>query len=72
MERGHKEALQFEFPKFAGRIFALSEMVGGEFDIHDPIGSPLVDFQDAVEELAQLIDAGFARISALSESDERD
>ncbi len=72
MERGHKEALQFEFPQYAGRIFTLSEMVGGYFDIHDPIGSPLVDFQDAVDELAQLIDAGFARISKLSETDEPD
>lgn len=72
MERGHKEALQFEFPQSAGRIFTLGEMVGGDFDIHDPIGSPLVDFQDAVEELAQLIDAGFARIRELSETDERD
>ena len=30
------------------------------------------DFQDAVDELAQLIDAGFAWISELSETDEPD
>ena len=72
MERGHKEALHFEFPQFAGRIYTLSEMVGGNFDIHDPIGSPLVDFQETAEELAQLIEEGFDQIHELSMIDERE
>ena len=70
MEYGHKEALRFEFPEHAHRIFTLSDMVGGGFDIHDPIGSPLVDFQDTADELAALIVEGFEKISELSKTDE--
>src|SRR5512145_2642994 len=58
MERGHKEALQVEFPRLAQRIYLLSEMVGKSHDIHDPMGGSLVDFQDTAEELHRLLFQG--------------
>ena len=68
MEQSHKEALQVEFPKYAGRIYLLTEMVGQNRDIGDPIGSSLADFQATAEELERLIDRGFHRIVQLATS----
>jgi protein-tyrosine phosphatase len=37
MEKGHKEAMQVEFPKFAGRIYMLTFLAGlYPYDIPDP------------------------------------
>ncbi len=65
MEKGHKEALQVEFPGISGRVYMLSEMIGSEFDIHDPIGGPLVDFQDTAEEIERILTEGFEKIYRL-------
>ena len=69
MERGHKEALRIEFPQYRDRIYLLSEMVGGIFDIHDPIGRPLDEFRDTALEINQILDEGFERILELSAPD---
>ncbi len=67
MERGHKEAIQVEFPRVAARTFLLSEMVGQRYDVPDPY-----DALDDVRQAARLIDAllteGHARIVALAEA----
>jgi protein-tyrosine phosphatase len=36
MEQDHKEALHVEFPVVAGRVYQITEMVGGTWDIDDP------------------------------------
>ena len=51
MEKNQKEALQVEFPEFANRIYLLSEMVGGNNDIPDPIGGTLADYQETADDL---------------------
>lgn len=66
MERGHKEALQIEFPALASRVYLLSEMVDSRFDIDDPMGGSLDDFMETANELEQLISDGFERILELS------
>ena len=66
MEKGHKEALQVEFPGISDRVYMLSEMIGSGFDIHDPIGGPLVDFQDTAEELERILTEGFEKIYRLA------
>jgi protein-tyrosine-phosphatase len=71
MERGHKEALQVEFPKLAQRIYLLSEMAGKHHDIHDPIGGPLIDFQDTAEELHRLLSQGLNNILQLAQEREQ-
>lgn len=67
MEQGHKEALQIEFPELADRIHLLSEMVGRRFDIKDPIGGPLVDFEDTARQLEKILDEGSERIWKLAQ-----
>ena len=66
MERGHKEAMRIEFPQAAGRIFLLSEMIDKVFDIDDPVGSPLADYQATAREIDLILEQGFDRIDQLS------
>jgi protein-tyrosine-phosphatase len=69
MERGHKEALRAEFPALASRVYLLTEMVGQFFDIQDPIGGPLVDFEATAQEINMLLSRGFEKISRLSQDE---
>jgi protein-tyrosine-phosphatase len=65
MERNHKEALQTAYPKFADKIYLLSEMVGMSHDIPDPIGGSAADYEDTAAELEQLLIDALPRIEAL-------
>jgi protein-tyrosine-phosphatase len=65
MTRNHVEALRLEFPQHAARIRLLSEMKDGRrYDIKDPYGGSLAEYQDCVNELTDLIDAGWDRIKS--------
>jgi protein-tyrosine-phosphatase len=68
MEKGHKEALRIEFSRHAGRIFLLSEMIGKLFDIADPIGQPLAEYEATARDIDLILAQGFNRISELSET----
>ena len=59
MEKGHKEALRVEFPDLASRVYLLSEMVGEQLDIYDPIGGSLFDFEDMAKEVERYLQDGF-------------
>lgn len=67
MEKGHKEALQVEFPRFSGKIFLLSEMVGDNYDIKDPMGRSTADFEKTARELEDILERGLGVIAQLSE-----
>jgi protein-tyrosine-phosphatase len=69
MERGQKEALCFEFPKIARRVYTLSEMVLAEYDIQDPVGGSDADFRRTLREIDNLLKAGFVRIDRLAAED---
>lgn len=62
MEKGHKEALQVEFPEKKGQIFLLTEMVGQSQDFADPIGKPLEAFEQAADDLERILEKGFVEI----------
>lgn len=66
MTRGHKEALQVEFPSLAERVYLLSEMIDTVFDIEDPIGGPLVEYVATADELEGILRQGLDRIQRLS------
>ena len=67
MEKGHKEALQVEFPKWADRVYLLSEMIGGSFDIDDPYTGTIDDYRVTADDLDQLLSDGFKRICQLAD-----
>lgn len=71
METGHVEALRFEFPAHAHKVYLLSEMDNQRFDIHDPYGEPVEMYQRMAMQLSGLIDAGLDRIVELARENER-
>ncbi len=66
MESGQKEALQVEFAHNAKKIFLLSEMVGDQYDIKDPIGGSIGDYENTAREIETILQKGFERILQLS------
>jgi protein-tyrosine-phosphatase len=68
MEKGHKEALQIEFPQIAKRIYLVSEMIGEDEEIHDPIGGPLIEYRNTARELDRILTKGFERIQEYAQS----
>jgi protein-tyrosine-phosphatase len=63
MERGHKEALRAEFPEIASRTFLLTEMVGENRDIIDPMGGSLEAFELTIRDLEDIFERGQAEIT---------
>ncbi len=66
MERGHKEALRIEFPQIADRVYLLSEMIGADFEIRDPIGMSIEDFIQTRDEILQLLTISSDKIISLA------
>jgi len=66
MERSHKEALQFEFPDLADRIYLLSEMVDRISDVPDPIGGAYAEYEKTANVIDQILLDGFNRIQELA------
>ena len=66
MERGHKEALRIEFPRASDRVFLLSEMIGEVFNINDPMGGTMVNFEETASEIDQILTQGLEKIRQLS------
>jgi protein-tyrosine-phosphatase len=66
MEDIHKEVLKLAFPEYTDRIYMLSEMVGEFYDIVDPIGGSLADFEETALEMERILTEGFEKISILA------
>ena len=68
MEERHKDALAAAFPAYSYRFYLLSEMVGKSFDVDDPFGLALPDYEDTAQEIEQILQEGFYIIQTLSVS----
>jgi protein-tyrosine-phosphatase len=66
MERGQKEALRAAFPDLATRVILVSELVGERFDIVDPIGGPMVEFEETARELEEIFSLRFNELRRLA------
>jgi len=62
MERGQKEALQVAFPGYAQKVYLISEMIGQNWEIVDPIGGSMGDFEDCAREIEYILTQGYDRI----------
>lgn len=65
MEKGQKEALSFEFPEAAEKIFMLTEVGGVAFDIQDPLGISDEDYMGILGELVHVLNEKFEAICDL-------
>jgi protein-tyrosine-phosphatase len=66
MERGQKEALQIAFPKQAPRVYLLTEMIGENWEIVDPVGGALRDFEETAREIQHILTTGYEKIRSLA------
>ena len=71
MEWGHKEALSIEYPEHRDRIYLLTEMVGDDREVDDPIGGPRFAYQRMAAEVVELIEKGLPRILTLARRNAR-
>ena len=62
MTLSHAEAVRAEFPEHENRVFLLSEVVGYDYDIVDPIGGSLLDYEETAQEIEALLEAGYEQI----------
>src|SRR5262245_1722907 len=65
MTASQREGLQLEFPRYANRIYLLTELVGPGYDVDDPYGGPREGYVEMVRELRGLIERAGPRILAL-------
>lgn len=69
MEQRHKDYLQQEFPQIAERVRLLTEMVDGEGEVWDPVGTGIENYRTMAAQLADLIERGMGRIRELAGND---
>jgi len=65
MTRSHAEAIRAEFPAYRTKVYQLSEMVGAKFDIEDPVGGTLQQYELTVQDIENLIEQGYPHIMQL-------
>ena len=62
MTKNHAEALRAEFPAQRAKIHLLSELKDRLYDIADPYGSSVDDYETTAQELEDLLETGYAKI----------
>ena len=68
MEKNHKESIILSFPQEKEKIFLLSEIIGKNFDIVDPIGKSIEEFRATADELEIVLKNGFEWIVSFLET----
>ena len=66
MTRDHQEGIQTEFPHHADKVYMLSEMVGEQVDILDPVGSPLEAYRETAANIDRILEDSLDRILELA------
>ena len=66
MENEHKEFINKHFPESSSNVYLLTEMIGEEVEIDDPVGGPLEEYQGTAAFLKEIILSGFDKIQELS------
>ena len=64
MTRSHRDALVSEFSPVRTKIHLMSELIDRTFDIADPYGSTLSEYQDCAASLENLINSGYEKIKS--------
>ncbi len=66
MESDHKLFIKRNFPEAADNVFLFSEMIGEVFEIDDPVGGTIEQYEHTAEKLKGIIRRGFEKIRDLS------
>jgi protein-tyrosine-phosphatase len=62
MTRDHRDAMLSEFPDQRAKIHLMGELKDRVFDVGDPYGGTLIEYESCARQLEQLIDAGYDKI----------
>jgi protein-tyrosine phosphatase len=65
METAHLRTLQAQFPRLAGRVHLLTEMLGETYDIEDPVGMGLERYRSLADSLQALFARALPRIQEI-------
>jgi protein-tyrosine-phosphatase len=71
MEERHRGMLREAFPELSERIYLLKEMTGGTGDIHDPIGTDIVNYRAMADEVNGILTDGLERIRELADESQQ-
>ncbi|HSD83923.1 MAG TPA: low molecular weight protein arginine phosphatase [Anaerolineae bacterium] len=66
MTRHQRESIQIEFPEMSGKVYLLSQLIDRDFDIEDPYGGSLDDYELCAADLQGILTEGYDRLVALS------
>jgi protein-tyrosine phosphatase len=66
MEFEHKRTIRKNFPEQADKVFLLSEMIGKDKEIGDPVGLSSQIYQSVVDELLDYLNKGYQKICQLT------
>lgn len=64
MTRSHRDALGSEFPAARAKIHLMSELADRVYDIADPYGGTLAEYEDCATGLEKLIETGYEKIKS--------
>lgn len=67
MTRNHQESIGAEFPAVASKVHLLSRLIGQSFDIEDPYGGGLEDYELCVSNLQDILTEGYACLTELAD-----
>jgi protein-tyrosine-phosphatase len=67
MTRSHAEAIRAEFPALRAKVYLLSEMTGEAWDIEDPVGGTLQQYEMTAQDIENIIVRGWTRITKLAD-----
>ncbi len=65
MTRHHQEAIQAEFPGIQHKVALVSQLVDRSFDIEDPYGGSLDDYELCATDLQTILNDGYDRLVEL-------
>lgn len=64
MTSSHRDALISEFPHVRAKIHLMSELGNQVYDIADPYGGTLEEYEDCAQHLERLIETGYEKIKS--------
>jgi protein-tyrosine-phosphatase len=65
MTHSHAEALRAEFPQHASRIYLLSNMVGYDYEVEDPVGGSMLDYEETAQVIEAMLEQGYPKMMEL-------
>lgn len=67
MEESHRRRLSEAAPELADRVYLLSEIVGQDSDIWDPVGSAIENYRAMADQIDGILRTGFDRMRELAD-----